>query len=153
MTSKIKNAGSYVVYAGAQTGRDGVHGAVMASESFDNEPVQKSTVQVGDPFFGKLLMEACLTAMKENLVLACQDMGAAGLISSSFEMAGKGNVGMTLHLDKTPLRDFTMTPEEILLSESQERMLLICSPEKYPKLKKCISKMEFTYLRIRGSDC
>ena len=107
MTSKIKEHGAYVVYAGAQTGRDGIHGAVMASESFGEGPTQKSTVQVGDPFFGKLLMEACLESMKEQLVLAVQDMGAAGLISSSFEMAGKSQLGMKLYLDRVPLRDST----------------------------------------------
>ena len=140
MTSKIKESGAYVVYAGAQTGRDGIYGAVMASESFGEEPTQKSTVQVGDPFFGKLLMEACLESMKEQLVLAVQDMGAAGLISSSFEMAGKSQLGMKLYLDRVPLRDSTMTAEEILLSESQERMLLICSPENYAKLESLFKK-------------
>ena len=140
MTSKIKESGAYVVYAGAQTGRDGIYGAVMASESFEEEPMQKSTVQVGDPFFGKLLMEACLESMKEQLVLAVQDMGAAGLISSSFEMAGKSHLGMKLYLDRVPLRDSTMTAEEILLSESQERMLLICSPKNYSKLESLFKK-------------
>ena len=138
--SKTSEAGSYIVYAGARTGRDGIHGASMASESFsDQQENKQSTVQVGDPFYGKLLMEACLEAMKKD-VLAAQDMGAAGLISSSFEMASKGNIGMTLHLDKVPLRDFTMKPEEILLSESQERMLLICSPNNYPRLKDIFQK-------------
>ena len=112
----------------------------MASESFSNHTEKKqSTVQVGDPFYGKLLMEACLSAMKKD-VLAAQDMGAAGLISSSFEMASKGKIGMTLHLDQVPLRDLSMKPEDILLSESQERMLFICSPKNYPKLKDIFQK-------------
>ncbi len=140
MKSQTRQSGAYIVYAGARTGRDGIHGASMASESFSNQKEKKqSTVQVGDPFYGKLLMEACLEAMKKD-VLAAQDMGAAGLISSSFEMASKGNMGMTLHLDKAPLRDSSMKPEEILLSESQERMLLICSPENYPQLQKIFQK-------------
>ncbi|MDE0151633.1 MAG: phosphoribosylformylglycinamidine synthase subunit PurL [Bdellovibrionales bacterium] len=140
MRSQAPQSGAYVVYAGARTGRDGIHGASMASESFSDQTEKKqSTVQVGDPFYGKLLMEACLEAMKKN-VLAAQDMGAAGLISSSFEMASKGNIGMNLQLDKVPLRDFSMKPEEILLSESQERMLLICSPENYPHLQKIFQK-------------
>lgn len=138
--SKTSEIGAYIVYAGARTGRDGIHGASMASESFsDHTEKKQSTVQVGDPFYGKLLMEACLEAMKKD-VLAVQDMGAAGLISSSFEMASKGKIGMTLHLDQVPLRDFSMKPEEILLSESQERMLFICSPKNYPNLKDIFHK-------------
>ena len=140
MRSQTNQIGAYIVYTGARTGRDGIHGASMASESFSDQTKKKqSTVQVGDPFYGKLLMEACLEAMKKD-VLAAQDMGAAGLISSSFEMASKGNIGMNLHLDKVPLRDFSMKPEEILLSESQERMLLICSPKNYPQLQKIFQK-------------
>ena len=143
MTSKIKSGGGIVVYAGSRTGRDGIHGASMASESFDDQTQErKSTVQVGDPFYGKLLMESCLSAMKKKLISACQDMGAAGLISSSFEMASKSRLGMNLHLDKIPLRDSTMTPEEILLSETQERMLFICPPENYPKIEKIFNKWE-----------
>lgn len=140
LTSQLKDVGAFVVYVGSRTGRDGIHGASMASESFGEGKKKQSTVQVGDPFFGKLLMEACLEAMKKNLVLSAQDMGAAGLTSSSFEMASKGNLGMTLHLDQVPLRDETMNSEEILLSETQERMLLICSPEKYPDLEKVFRK-------------
>lgn len=141
MTSKIKKAGSCVVYAGSRTGRDGIHGASMASESF-GEKKRRSTVQVGDPFYGKLLMESCLEVMRENLVLAVQDMGAAGLISSSFEMAGKSGLGMNLYLDRVPLRDSTMTAEEILLSESQERMLLVCSFENYPKVEQIFKRWD-----------
>ena len=140
MTSRLKKAGSYVVYAGAMTGRDGIHGARMASESFSEKEKLQSTVQVGDPFYGKLLMEACLEVMGENLAEAVQDMGAAGIISSSFEMAAKGSLGMELHLDRVPLRDSTMTAEEILLSESQERMLLVCRPDNYPRLERVFKK-------------
>ena len=135
--SNAKGEGNLVVYVGAKTGRDGVHGASMASESFDEDSESKRpTVQIGDPFFEKLLIESCLEVMKQDLVVAIQDMGAAGLTSSSFEMAEKGNVGLTLNLDQVPLRDETMTPEDVLLSESQERMLLICEPAKLEKLQK-----------------
>lgn len=135
--SKAQGPGNWVVYVGAKTGKDGVHGASMASESFgDNLVAKKPNVQIGDPFYEKLLIESCLDVLEKNLVVAMQDMGAAGLTSSSFEMAAKGNVGMELHLDQVPLRDSTITPEEILLSESQERMLLICKPEKFEDLKK-----------------
>ena len=124
-----------VVYVGAKTGRDGVHGASMASASFDEDTESKKpNVQIGDPFFEKLLIEACLEVLKKDLVVAMQDMGAAGLTSSSFEMASKGQVGLIIDLKKVPLRDETMTAEDILLSESQERMLLICKPENYEKL-------------------
>lgn len=135
MSSGAKGVGNYVVYVGAATGRDGVLGASMASASFEKEEAAKPTVQIGDPFFGKQLMEACLLAMDKGLVVACQDMGAAGLTSSSFEMAEKGNTGLSLHLDKVPLRDKNMQPEDILLSESQERMLFICEPSCYKELK------------------
>lgn len=124
-----------VVYVGAKTGRDGVHGASMASASFDEDSESKKpNVQIGDPFFEKLLIEACLDVLKKDLVVAMQDMGAAGLTSSSFEMASKGQVGLVIDLKKVPLRDETMTAEDILLSESQERMLLICKPENFQKL-------------------
>lgn len=133
--SKAQGAGNWVVYVGAKTGRDGVHGASMASESFGADSAAKRpTVQIGDPFYEKLLIESCLEVMKEDLVVAIQDMGAAGLTSSSFEMASKGGVGFKLHLDQVPLRDSSMMPEEILLSESQERMLLVCEPAQFEKL-------------------
>lgn len=134
--SKASGVGNYVVYVGAKTGRDGVHGASMASESFGQDSAAKRpTVQIGDPFFEKLLIESCLEVMKENLVVAIQDMGAAGLTSSSFEMASKGGVGFDIDLSKVPLRDNSLTPEDILLSESQERMLLICEPSKFERIK------------------
>ena len=136
MSSVAKDVGYLVVYAGAKTGRDGVLGASMASESFEgNEEQLTSTVQIGDPFYGKQLMEATLLAMKKGLISSCQDMGAAGLTCSSFEMVEKGGLGLKLYLDKVPLRDATMSPEEILLSESQERMLFICKPSCLKDLK------------------
>jgi phosphoribosylformylglycinamidine synthase len=139
--SGAKGIGNLVVYVGAKTGKDGVHGAAMASESFDeNSESKKPNVQIGDPYFEKLLIESCLEVIQEGLVVGIQDMGAAGLTSSSFEMASKGQVGLEMHLDEVPLRDSTMTPEEILLSESQERMLLICEPEKLPKIQAHFSK-------------
>lgn len=135
--SKAKGIGNFVVYVGAKTGRDGVHGASMASESFDeNSASKRPTVQIGDPFFEKLLIESCLEVMKQDLVVSIQDMGAAGLTSSSFEMASKGGVGFIIDLSKVPLRDSSLTPEDILLSESQERMLLMCEPSKFEPLKK-----------------
>ena len=146
MSSKAKGIGNYVVYVGSATGRDGILGADMASQSFSEESSSaKPTVQIGDPFFGKQLMEACLESMRKNLVAACQDMGAAGLTCSSFEMSDKAGLGLSLHLDKVPLRDHTLQPEEILLSESQERMLFICEPSKYEKLK---SIFDFYQLEI-----
>ena len=136
MSSKAKGVGNYVVYVGSSTGRDGILGADMASQSFESDQSSaKPTVQIGDPFMGKQLMEACLLAMKKQWVLACQDMGAAGLTCSSFEMSDKAGLGLSLHLDKVPLRDSQMKPEEILLSESQERMLFICKPLHFKELE------------------
>jgi phosphoribosylformylglycinamidine synthase len=141
VTSAVRGVGNWVVYVGAKTGRDGVHGASMASESFAKDSASKRpTVQIGDPFFEKLLIESCLEVMAKDLVVSIQDMGAAGLTSSSFEMAAKGNVGLKMHLDQVPLRDPTMGPEEILLSESQERMLLICEPSKFQDLEKVFTR-------------
>jgi phosphoribosylformylglycinamidine synthase len=113
----------------------------MASESFDEDSESKRpNVQIGDPYFEKLLIESCLSVIQENLVVSIQDMGAAGLTSSSFEMASKGGLGMELKLDQVPIRDSSITPEEILLSESQERMLLICEPERLESLQKHFEK-------------
>lgn len=138
--SKAKGAGNWVVYVGAKTGKDGVHGASMASESFDSDSEKKKpNVQIGDPYYEKLLIESCLEVIQNDLVVSIQDMGAAGLTSSSFEMASKGQVGMELHLDKVPLRDSTMSPEEILLSESQERMLMVVEPQKFNAIQKVFS--------------
>lgn len=139
--SNASGPGNYVVYVGAKTGRDGVHGASMASASFDDDSdSKKPNVQIGDPFYEKLLIEACLEVLEKNLVVAMQDMGAAGLTSSSFEMASKGQVGLVIDLKKVPLRDPTMLPEDILLSESQERMLLICEPKNFDALHKTFKK-------------
>lgn len=137
VTSAAKGVGNLVVYVGAKTGRDGIHGASMSSESFDEDSESKRpTIQKGDPFYEKLLIESCLEVMKQGLVESIQDMGAAGLTSSSFEMSSKSGHGLSLHLDKVPLRDSTLSPEDILLSESQERMLLVCKPEKLQALQK-----------------
>lgn len=134
--SKAQGPGNLVVYVGAKTGKDGVHGASMASESFDSDSEKKKpNVQIGDPYFEKLLIESCLEVIQKDLVVAIQDMGAAGLTSSSFEMASKGQVGMEMHLDKVPLRDSSITPEEILLSESQERMLMVVEPSKFAAIQ------------------
>ena len=139
--SAAKGPGNLVVYVGAKTGKDGVHGAAMASESFDeNSEAKKPNVQIGDPYFEKLLIESCLEVLQQDLVVAIQDMGAAGLTSSSFEMASKGNVGMRLRLDAVPVRDSSIQPEEILLSESQERMLLVCEPSKLLALQQLFQK-------------
>ena len=125
-TGIAKGVGNPVIYVGSKTGRDGIHGATMASESFSQEKEQRRpTVQVGDPFTEKLLLEACLELMEKDYIVGIQDMGAAGLTSSSSEMAGRGGTGIELDLSRVPLRESGMTPYEILLSESQERMLLV----------------------------
>lgn len=147
--SKAKGAGNWVVYVGAKTGRDGVHGASMASESFgEDSKAKRPTVQIGDPFYEKLLIESCLEVMAQDLVVAIQDMGAAGLTSSSFEMASKGGVGLSLHLDQVPLRDESMSPEDILLSESQERMLLICEPSKFDQIKAIFDRWDLDACKV-----
>ncbi|HET9229178.1 MAG TPA: phosphoribosylformylglycinamidine synthase subunit PurL, partial [Thermoanaerobaculia bacterium] len=124
--ARASGVGNPILYVGSRTGRDGIHGATMASESFDSESEQKRpTVQVGDPFTEKVLLEACLEAMRTGAIVAIQDMGAAGLTSSTFEMAGRGGTGMRLNLDNVPLRQPGLTPYEMMLSESQERMVLV----------------------------
>ncbi|MCW1360210.1 phosphoribosylformylglycinamidine synthase subunit PurL [Campylobacter sp. CCS1377] len=123
--AKAEGIGNPVIYVGSKTGRDGLGGAVMASDSFTEESKSlRPTVQIGDPFSEKLLMEACLELFKTDYIVGIQDMGAAGLTSSSFEMAGRSGSGMKLFLDKTPMREEGMTPYELMLSESQERMLI-----------------------------
>ena len=120
--------GNPVIYVGSKTGRDGIHGATMASAEFDDTSEEKRpTVQVGDPFTEKLLLEACLEMMGNDAIVGIQDMGAAGLTSSSFEMAGRAGTGIRMHLDRVPVRESGMTPYEIMLSESQERMLIVAS--------------------------
>ena len=128
--SKAEGVGLPVVYLGAKTGRDGIHGATMASASFESDADEKRpTVQVGDPFTEKCLLEACLELMASGAVIAIQDMGAAGLTSSAVEMGAKGNLGIELDLDKVPCRETGMSAYEMMLSESQERMLMVLRPE------------------------
>src|SRR6516162_7444397 len=124
--AKAAGEGNPVIYVGAKTGRDGIHGATMASEEFSEGSEQKRpNVQVGDPFLEKLLLEACLEAMQTGAVIGIQDMGAAGLTCSTCEMGGRGGVGLEIELDRVPQRETGMTAYEIMLSESQERMLLV----------------------------
>jgi len=147
--SKAKGLNKSVVYVGSKTGRDGIHGASMASAEFDeNSADKKPTVQVGDPFTEKLLMEACLELMKGESIIAIQDMGAAGLTSSSVEMASKGNLGIELYLDKVPHREDGMTPYELMLSESQERMLIILEDNKEKEAKKIFEKWDLDFVVI-----
>lgn len=129
--SAASQVGASVVYVGSKTGRDGINGAVMASDEFkEGDEDKRPTVQVGDPFTEKLVLEACLELMQSDAILSIQDMGAAGLTSSSFEMSGKGGTGIELNLENVPQRETGMTPYEIMLSESQERMLMILKPGK-----------------------
>ena len=133
--------GNPVVYVGSKTGRDGIHGATMASAEFDDATDEKRpTVQVGDPFTEKLLLEACLELMAEDAIIGIQDMGAAGLTSSSVEMADKGGVGIALDLDKVPQRETAMTAYEMMLSESQERMLMTLRPGREDEAKAIFEK-------------
>jgi len=147
--SKAKGLNKSVVYVGSKTGRDGIHGASMASAEFDeNSEEKKPTVQVGDPFTEKLLMEACLELMRDNSIISIQDMGAAGLTSSSVEMASKGELGIELDLDKVPCREENMTPYEMMLSESQERMLIILEDGKESGAKKIFDKWDLDFVVI-----
>ena len=147
--SKAKGLNKSVVYVGSKTGRDGIHGASMASAEFDeNSDEKKPTVQVGDPFTEKLLMEACLELMKDNSIISIQDMGAAGLTSSSVEMASKGSLGIEIELDKVPCREENMTPYEMMLSESQERMLIILEDGKEKKAKEIFDKWDLDFVII-----
>jgi len=147
--SAAAGVGNPVVYVGSKTGRDGIHGATMASAEFGEDSEEKRpTVQVGDPFTEKLLIEACLELMATDAIVAIQDMGAAGLTSSSFEMAGKGDLGIELNLENVPMREEGMTPYEIMLSESQERMLMILKPEKQEIARKIFEKWELSFAVI-----
>ena len=142
-TGVAKGFGNPVMYVGSKTGRDGIHGATMASESFSEEKEQRRpTVQVGDPFTEKLLLEACLELMEHDYLIGIQDMGAAGLTSSSTEMAGRGGAGIELDLSAVPLREEGMTPYEILLSESQERMLLVAKAGMEAEIKRIFDKWD-----------
>lgn len=132
-----------VLYVGAKTGRDGIMGAVMASDCFDdNSQAKRPTVQVGDAFVGKLLLEACLEVFSKRLLVGIQDMGAAGLTCSTFEMANRASTGLIINLDLVPLRDETMTAYEIMLSESQERMLMIAKPNQVEPIKDIFRRFE-----------
>lgn len=142
-----KGIGNPVILVGSKTGRDGIHGAKMASETFAQESESKRpTVQVGDPFTEKKLMEACLEAFElDDATVGIQDMGAAGFTCSSFEMSSKGGVGMELWLDKIPTRETEMTPYEMMLSESQERMLLVADQNRVEDLRKIFAKWELEF--------
>lgn len=141
--SAAKGVGNLVVYVGAKTGRDGIHGTTFASVEISDESAQmRSAIQVGDPFYQKLLLEATLEVINAGLVVGIQDMGAAGLTCSSSEMAGKGEVGIQMHTDRVPQREAGMTPYEIMLSESQERMLVIVEPQDFPKVEAIFHKWD-----------
>src|SRR5918911_1150070 len=147
--SKAAGPGNPVIYVGAKTGRDGIHGATMASAEFSEDAeAKRPTVQVGDPFTEKLLIEACLELMESDAIVAIQDMGAAGLTSSSVEMAGKGGLGIELELDRVPVRETGMTPYEIMLSESQERMLIILKPGSEEAARGIFEKWELDFAVI-----
>ncbi len=144
--AKATGVGNPVVYVGAKTGRDGIHGATMASAEFSEDAeTRRPTVQVGDPFTEKLLIEACLELMAGDCIVAVQDMGAAGLTSSSFEMAAKGGLGIEMNLDRVPLRETGMTAYEIMLSESQERMLMVLEEGREAEARSIFTKW--------GLDC
>ena len=147
--SAAAGVGNPVVYVGSKTGRDGIHGATMASAEFDaNSEEKRPTVQVGDPFTEKLLIEACLELMATDAIIAIQDMGAAGLTSSSVEMAGKGGVGISLNLDHVPARETEMTAYEFMLSESQERMLMILRPDRQEMARAIFEKWDLDFAVI-----
>jgi phosphoribosylformylglycinamidine synthase subunit PurL len=147
--SAAAGVGNPVIYVGAKTGRDGIHGATMASAEFNEDSEEKRpTVQVGDPFTEKLLLEACLELMATDAIVAIQDMGAAGLTSSSVEMSSKGGLGIELDLDKVPVRETHMTAYEIMLSESQERMLMILKPQAMDKARAIFEKWELDFAEI-----
>ncbi|MFN4209530.1 MAG: phosphoribosylformylglycinamidine synthase subunit PurL [Devosia sp.] len=147
--SKAEGVGLPVVYLGAKTGRDGVGGATMASAEFGDDIEEKRpTVQVGDPFTEKRLLEACLELMATGAVIAIQDMGAAGLTCSAVEMGAKGDLGIELDLDKVPVREEQMTPYEMMLSESQERMLMVLHPEKEAEARAVFEKWELDFATV-----
>jgi phosphoribosylformylglycinamidine synthase subunit PurL len=147
--SAATGLGNPIVYVGSKTGRDGIHGATMASADFDeNSDEKRPTVQVGDPFTEKLLIEACLELMATDAIVAIQDMGAAGLTSSSVEMASKGGAGIRLNMNMVPCREQGMTPYEMMLSESQERMLMVLKPGKEPMAEAIFRKWELDFAVI-----
>jgi len=147
--SAATGIGNPIVYVGSKTGRDGIHGATMASADFAEDSEEKRpTVQVGDPFTEKLLIEACLELMATDAIVAIQDMGAAGLTSSSVEMASKGGAGIRLDMNKVPCRETGMTPYEMMLSESQERMLMVLKPGREPEAEAIFKKWELDFAVI-----
>src|SRR5216110_1663513 len=147
--SAASGIGNPIVYVGSKTGRDGIHGATMASADFSEDSEEKRpTVQVGDPFTEKLLIEACLELMASDAIVAIQDMGAAGLTSSTSEMADKGGVGIELTLDQVPQREPGMTAYEMMLSESQERMLMILKPGREAVARRVFEKWELDFAVI-----
>src|SRR5688572_16307588 len=147
--SAATGIGNPIVYVGSKTGRDGIHGATMASADFDeNSDEKRPTVQVGDPFTEKLLIEACLELMATDAIVAIQDMGAAGLTSSSVEMASKGGAGIRLDMNKVPCREEGMTPYEMMLSESQERMLMVLQPGREAEAEAIFRKWELDFAVI-----
>ncbi|MEX0696488.1 MAG: phosphoribosylformylglycinamidine synthase subunit PurL [Dongiaceae bacterium] len=147
--SAASGPGNPVIYVGAKTGRDGIHGATMASAEFrDDAQAKRPTVQVGDPFTEKLLLEACLELMATDAIVAIQDMGAAGLTSSSVEMSAKGGLGIEIDLDRVPVRETEMTPYEIMLSESQERMLIVLRPAAMARARAVFEKWELDFAEI-----
>ncbi|MEK9741951.1 MAG: phosphoribosylformylglycinamidine synthase subunit PurL [Pelagibacteraceae bacterium] len=144
--SIASGVGNPVIYVGSKTGRDGIHGASMASQEFDdNSEAKKPTVQVGDPFAEKLLLEACLELMKTDTIISIQDMGAAGLTSSSVEMASKGKLGIEIDLNKVPCRETEMQPFELMLSESQERMLIVLKEGKEKEAETIFKKWDLDF--------
>src|SRR5438132_558543 len=147
--SAASGIGNPIVYVGSKTGRDGIHGATMASADFSEDSEEKRpTVQVGDPFTEKLLIEACLELMATDAIVAIQDMGAAGLTSSSVEMASKGGVGIELDMNAVPCRETGMTPYEMMLSESQERMLMVLEPGREAEAEAIFRKWELDFAVI-----
>src|ERR1700761_234758 len=147
--SAASGIGNPIVYVGSKTGRDGIHGATMASADFGEDSEEKRpTVQVGDPFTEKLLIEACLELMASDAIVAIQDMGAAGLTSSSVEMASKGGAGIRLDMNKVPCRETGMTPYEMMLSESQERMLMVLKPGREAEAEAIFRKWELDFAVI-----
>ena len=147
--SAAAGVGNPVVYVGSKTGRDGIHGATMASAEFAQDSEEKRpTVQVGDPFTEKLLIEACLELMETDAIIAIQDMGAAGLTSSAVEMAGKGGVGLALDLDAVPQRETGMSAYEMMLSESQERMLMVLRPDRLDAARAIFEKWELDFATV-----
>src|SRR5579884_3440856 len=147
--SAASGIGNPIVYVGSKTGRDGIHGATMASADFGEDSEEKRpTVQVGDPFTEKLLIEACLELMATDAIVAIQDMGAAGLTSSSVEMASKGGAGIRLDMNKVPCREEGMTPYEMMLSESQERMLMVLKPGREAEAEAIFGKWELDFAVI-----